>query len=305
MMQNTFLRDLYNNNANYSKYSQQLSSGNRMLRASDDPIGTVRSVKVRQEQSALEQYQSNVKLGQNFLKETETAISEVNTIIQRLQELVGIGASDLYTTDQKTSAAYEVQQLRDELVSIGNANFNGQYIFGGYNTTKAPFVTDGNGGITFNGVDLATQSADLTKQQSQELSYKIDTSTFFPISVNGADLFGTGEDNLYTMLDNLAKDMMDDTKTSDDLSQYKIKINTALSKNLSILTEVGGRCARLELVESRFDDNSQNLEEKCSDIEDIDQAETITNYKFAEAAYNEALAVGAQIIQLSLLDYLR
>jgi flagellar hook-associated protein 3 FlgL len=221
-----------------------------------------------------------------------------------MEELVGIGGSGLMSTDEKISAAQEIYQLRDELVNIGNTVYNGQYIFGGYNTTKPPFEVDGNGGITFNGIDLTTDSAALTDAASEVIEYKIGTSSNFPTTINGAALFGTGKDNLYSMLNDLADAMSDPNSTVEDITPYTSKVADALEHNLTAWTDVGARSSRVALVKERFETNYQNLEEKRSDIEDIDEEKTITNYKFAYAAYEAALQVGAQIMQQSLLDYL-
>lgn len=303
MMANTFLRDLYNNNADLQRYQNQLSSGDRILRPSDDPVGTARTVKVKNEIAATKQYRENVRDAKAILTETETAVSEVTNIINRMSELVGIGASDLYSQDQKTSSAQEILQLRDELIAIGNTNYSGQYIFGGYNTTKPPFVATDDG-ITYNGVDLLTSSAELDEQAAEEMQYKIDESTFFPVGVNGTALFGVGDENLYKILDDVADLMMNEKDCAKQVGEYKNKLNKALERNLSLVTEVGSRGSRLELVDTRYENDLLNFEEKRSNIADVDSAEAITNFKFAKAAYNTALAVGAQIVQNSLLDYL-
>ena len=56
---------------------------------------------------------------------------------------------------------------------------------------------------------------------------------------------------------------------------------------------------------NRYSLDAINYEAIRSNIEDIDQAQTIMNYKYSEAIFKQALASGAQIIQPTLMDFLR
>lgn len=304
MMANSFLRNLYNNNAKLNRYQNQLSSGDRILRASDDPIGTVRSIQTRKSISLKEDFKKSVQEAQDMLTQAETCLSEANSIIQRVKELSVLGNSDIYQQGQRDATAAEVEQLRDELVDIGNASVSGKYIFAGYNTTKAPFSVE-NETLLFNGVDMSASGGDLEDEASQVIRYQVDASTSFEVTMNGVEYMGVGENSLYQILTDIANTLRDENCKASDMSPYVDKMQQAFDRNMAAITDIGGRQTRLQLMESRYDDDLLNLEEKRSNIEDIEEAEVITKYKFAYAAYEESLAVGAQIIQPSLLDYLR
>ncbi len=306
MMANTFLRNLNYNNKKLNGFSNQLSLNKCITRASDDPIGTVRSIQTRKAKSTKTDFKKTVQDSKDMLTQTESCLMDVTEILKRMEELVGIGESDLYTTAQKTAAAAEVLQLRDEVMDIGNATYDGRYLFAGYNSTKPPFTKDSSDNLLFNGISLDTSgTAEIQNELDQITQYQIDSSTLFEVSVSGIDFMGTGDLNLYNLFTDIAETMTDPNKSASDMAGFSDKINAARDNNLAVIADVGGRTARLEIIESRYEDDLINLEEKRSNIEDIDQAEVITNYKFAYTAYQQALAVGAQIIQQSLLDYIR
>jgi len=307
MMRTTFLRNLYNNNNVLNTYQNQLSSGKRMSRASDDPIGTVRSIQTRKAISLKEDFQETVKEANDMLTQTESCLSDANTILQRIKELTVMTSSEIYDLSQREAVAAEVEQLRDELIDIGNCSFNGRFIFAGHNSTNAPFELDDAGTILFNGVDMTSAGADIEDMKAEKMYYQVDSRTAFDISVNGAEYLGTGEDNICKILD----DMVTLLRTDDEnysgkaMTEFNHKIGDAVEKNLALITEVGARQTRLQLMDSRYEDDLLNLKEKKSNIEDIEQAEVITAYKYAYVAYEQSLSVGAQILQPSLLDYLR
>jgi flagellar hook-associated protein 3 FlgL len=68
---------------------------------------------------------------------------------------------------------------------------------------------------------------------------------------------------------------------------------------------LGARSNRLEVAQDRAFTSNINLTEMLSKLEDVDWAEASMNFATAAAVYNAALATGAQVIQPTLLDYLR
>ena len=89
-------------------------------------------------------------------------------------------------------------------------------------------------------------------------------------------------------------------------------IGTALSQldahqdNISALRGEGAaKTNRLELTQSRFEAQKIATTEQLSSIEDADMAQAITDATMRESVYRSALAVGAKVIQPSLVDFLR
>lgn len=95
---------------------------------------------------------------------------------------------------------------------------------------------------------------------------------------------------------------MDDTGDPDIPLQ---DLDNSLDNVLRKISELGGKQNRVELARERMLDLQLNLTRILSEEQDLDYAEAIMELKMEEFAYRTALAVGARIIQPSLVDFLR
>ena len=122
------------------------------------------------------------------------------------------------------------------------------------------------------------------------------------VSINllGPDVFN----EIFNTLDKLETAINDDDTES--LSGHLLQdIDTSLETVLMYRSQVGARSNRLEAVVSRLDASEINYKERLSYAEDVDLAQMITDLKMEESVYRASLAIGARIIQPSLVDYLR
>jgi len=305
MMTDTYLANYYKSANNTNKYAAQMSANTKLVNMSDDPISSLTAIQAGKDIATKKQYADNVSTAQETLKQVETALGTMDDIYQRLTVLATSASTGLYGTTERNAVATEANELKGELVSLGNTTYSGKYIFGGYNASSAPFTTQADGTVLYNGIDLTTASAsDIATISGQESQFEISQGTNMTTSFNGVDLMGTGADNLFNVLSNFISTLGDQAATTSDISAYTDKFNTGLDSILNLTTEVGGRQSRLELVSSRYKDELLNLEDVRSDAEDIDQAEVYTQYQQAETLYESTLKVGSKILQPSLLDYL-
>lgn len=300
---NVFLNNLYANNQTNNKYYNQLAKNKRITRLSDDPIGVVRAIQARRDVARKTQYKSNVEDADSILTQAETSAMQLTELYKRAKELTISAETDLYGTTEREAVVAELKGIRDELVGIGNTTYAGKYIFGGYNTKKPPFEVDAGGKLLYNGLDLS--SGTLSDEAKQIAEYEVDAGTNIDVGITGVDLLGSGEDCAYKVIDDLIKTLEDENATVEDICEYGKKLTKIRDDNLAVVADIGGRTARLELLSNRTEDELLNLETLRSNIEDVDMSEAIMKLSFADAIYQATLKVGAQIIQPSLVDYLR
>jgi flagellar hook-associated protein 3 FlgL len=74
---------------------------------------------------------------------------------------------------------------------------------------------------------------------------------------------------------------------------------------INLRAEVGARQTRLDTAMSRLQEVEQTQTELLSKIEDTDMAKAYVEFSTQQAVYQAALKAGSQIIQTSLLDFLR
>ncbi|MCH5185068.1 MAG: flagellar hook-associated protein FlgL [Oscillospiraceae bacterium] len=302
MMTNSFLHDLFKTNDKFQLLGKQLSSRRRITRPSDDSIGTTRSLRVRGDVSELKQFSKNVDDAKSYLNTVESSLSQIETMYIRLIEIAeGCLNGAMEDTDLK-SYSEEAKQLQDELVNVANSSYAGKFIFGGFNTTNAPFKLDDNGNLMYNGIDIINDAGSLNPSDTEVLSYQLADSILFELGFSGVDLMGTGDENLYKILTDFTTEL--EAGNFENAGQFVGKFKDSQNHILSLESEIGAKQNRLDYMSERYADDSLTLEDRRMNIEDIDMAETISDLKYAQVVYQATLQANAMILQPSLLNYL-
>ncbi len=305
MMTRNYANNLNENLTKLTTYQSQLSSFKRITKLSDDPIGSLKSMKVNAKIYKTEQYKNVVGSAKTMLTDAQSALSDLDDLLTNVYEKAVQASNSYLSSDEKYSIAAYVAQLRDEIVTIGNSTSGEQYIFGGYNTQEMPFTVDAAGTLLYNGLDLSNETdPDLIAENDQALSLEIGMGLSMEVTIPGTSVVGMGEDNLYAVLDGLYEALVNDAP-AEEISAYIASLQDAQSEVLAVEAEVGGKINRLELVANRYENDLLNYAEVKSNIEDIDVAETTLQYQTAQAVYEAALAVGSNIIMSTLVDYLK
>lgn len=303
MMARNFLNNLYASTNKIDTFQRQLSSNKKLNRFSDDPIGQFRSLELKARIDKIGQYTRNISDAKSWLVQTESSVMELNEIIKAMYDNVIDVSADTHAEVQKEIVANNLSQLKEQAFQTLNTVFGDKYIFGGYNTSKAPF-TDTGSEILYNGINLITASdEEIDYIMSQKLNYEVGRGSYINVSINGVQVLGTGEDNLFRIFDDLITALKNDEPAA-TISPFIEKVKSKQDDILNVITEIGGRIKRLEFLEERYSLDELNYETIRSGIEDIDMAEVITKLEMARTVYNAALAVGANIIQPSLVNFL-
>lgn len=132
---------------------EQLSTGQRVLDPSDDPVASTKILAITQDLEAVAQYQRNINVAKNNLVIEESVLDGVTNIIQRMQELaVQAGNTATLSENEYVAISNEVDSRLDELMGLLNSqNANGDYIFGGYKSKTEPFVGNASSGFRYLG----------------------------------------------------------------------------------------------------------------------------------------------------------
>jgi flagellar hook-associated protein 3 FlgL len=127
-------------------------------------------------------------------------------------------------------------------------------------------------------------------------------NTKVQVAIPGDAVFGTGPNQLFTVMADIADHMRTDPSAlSDDLD----RLGAASATMMSAQSTVGARFNQLSRMQQAADDKVMSLSAQLSEVEDIDLPKTLTDLSLQQSAYQAALAVGAKVVQQSLLDFLR
>lgn len=289
MLSNNMLRNLSNSNANMSKYMDQLTTGKKINRPSDDPVIAMKGINYRSQVSEIEQFQRNTGEVHNWMDNTDAALNTATQALQKLRELAVQASNDTYDAQERENIMKEVEQLKQHLEDIANTNVNGRYIFNGTNTNTSPFNDEGE--FTPNTDKVTIEVAG---------GMKLDANVN-PEEVFGNGLFGNPDEP--GKLDRLISALESNNQAG--IEESIKDLDDSINQVINTRADLGARMNRLELVENRLAEQEIVATKTMSDNEDIDYAEAITKLITQESLHRAALSAGSRIIQPSLVDFLR
>lgn len=181
---NQVLFNLQNNILRLSEVQEKLSTGRRINRPADDPIDFPQALNLRASIQQGRSFQRNINGTRTNLELTETTLSSVTELMQRIRTLTVQGASD-FDFEARLAIAEQISALKGELFDLANANFNGQYIFGGSDTKTQSFVKK-DGAVLFQG-DGFKRNVTISQGQTIETNVTgFDTFIHAPNTITGS-----------------------------------------------------------------------------------------------------------------------
>ena len=226
-----------------SKSTEKLSSGYRINRAADDAAGLSISEKMRKQIRGLDRASTNAQDGVSAVQTAEGALTEVHSMLQRMNELAVQAANGTNSTKDISAINDEVQQLKSEIQRIGSTTaFNGKFmlkgskvdIFVGYTSATANT-------ISISGVQLASIAnlvGSITSSGAAKSELANIASAIQQVS-DARSKFGAMQNRLEHTIDNIdnivenvtaAESRIRDTDMADEMVKY--------SKN-NILAQAG------------------------------------------------------------------
>ncbi len=293
MRQDTILADLQDASNRLSKTQEIMASGRQINEPSDDPYGTSQALGLSSDLAGTTQYQRNVAEATGWQNVTDSALTTINNSVQRSRELVVQGSSDSAGPNARQAAALEIDQLIESIKQDADATYEGRYVFAGTATGTKPYAVGG---------------ADAYAGDSGSVAREIGPGVSVQVNVLGSTVLGSGggDGKLLDTLRNISAHLKGGTTA--DMDALRSTDLQQLDKGISTLTQaqatVGATTNRLQTADSRLQDVSQATTQLLSNVQDADMAKTMTDFSMQQAVYQSALRAGANIVQVSLMDFL-
>ena len=131
------------------------STQKRINEISDDPLGLSQVLSLDNTLGNLDQISQNVAMGKLWIISVETALASVNDAILEVKTDVTRLANDSTTGDERNDAIERIEGVLQQIVTLGNTQINGNYIFGGTDMDIKPLEYDTDSGqVTYKGNDI-------------------------------------------------------------------------------------------------------------------------------------------------------
>lgn len=269
---------------------EQLTTGKRLNRPSDDPVGTVSAMRFRAEQRQLEQMGENITDGRARLTQADDALTQTMPMVHKIRQIAVAALNGTNGSGQLSAYAAEVKELRDGILQQANTQYAGIPVFGG--TTPNQNAYDDQGTFIGNELPVLRQVA-----QSPGEAGQVD------VGVVGTKAFGNALNKTDGTLAKLVQAIEDGDQ--DAMRQGLVDIDSLKDSILDVQTTVGARSVRLaglEQLNGKQDDASRIA---LSKVEDTDFLKAAMDLQIQSNAYQAALSASAKIIQPSLMDFIR
>jgi flagellar hook-associated protein 3 FlgL len=300
MVQRNVLADLNAVSAKLTRSQTKASSGKELTRPSDEPFGVTQAMSLRQALAGNRQYQRNVQDGQGWAAETESALADITANINRARDLLVQGGNDATDQTSRSAIATELGQIIEAVKQSTSQSYRGSYVFSGTATSTRPYEqgTDDSYHGDDGGLDPAIPG----------IVREIGPGITLTLNSVGRDILGEGQSAADDKVLDVLRDAIDHLQAGDGASLRGTDL-TRLDANVDHILEVraanGAKASRLEAAYSRLQETEEATVGRLSTVEDADIAKTLIELNSQTAAYQAALRAGANIVQSSLMDFLR
>ena len=278
--------------AQLAEAQQQVSSGRRISKPSDDPGGSAAAVTDHAMLGTVDAYTQTADTATSRLTVVDSTLSDIVNKIVAAQTAVASASGSVPNQSQRDAAAANLQAISDALFSDFNAQFHGAYLFGGSKATTAPYTRGAGGVVSIYQGNGTTMSVDVGPGRQVQVSFD-----------GGSFAQGGDPTVIFTVLSSLVTA----AKAGDSvgLSQGLDAIGRALDRATLAQTQVGTSLSALDDARARLSTQGLNTNAQLSKTEDANMASAITQMSEADTAYRAALGAFSKIGTVSLMDYLK
>jgi len=239
----------------------------------------------------VDQYTQNVS---SMLSMVQTADSSLGTVVTSLTQAISLGTEGANGTNNASdlqAIATQVQGILQSVVSQANTSYQGTYLFGGTETSSAPYTasSSSSSGYTYNGnndVNSVAVGDDMNVQ----------------VNLPGSQIFSNSSADVLGSLSSLVTALQSGDTTQ--IGSATAAVNTALNYVDQQRVFYSNAESQLNSQETYLQQETVNLTSQQSSLVDVNEAQAATDLSQAETANNAAEAAAAKVLPDTLLNYL-
>ena len=277
---------------------RQVASTKRMAAASDDPIGAGLAVSLRETMAQLLQAQRNGDMAENKLEASQGVLTDIFSVLGDVKDLARRGVDGNMSNADRQDLATQVNQMLEQVLSDANARSIDGYLFGGTQTTVAPFAA-----IRLAG-EITTVTANPLGIDGQ-MEAELPGGLRVVANVPGSTVFTLTSPQTVDIFPLLIK-IRDDLRAGNVafVEADLINLDTAVDQVRVVMADVGSRIGRIRDIQQRSQSDLLTIKSRLSRIEDTDIAEAAIELQQAQIVYQAALSSASKGMQVSLVDFL-
>lgn len=306
MMAASMLGNLNQLRSRQATLAEQISSGDRITKASEDPMAGAEVMRIQTRGNALRQWQSNLGNTKSWVYATEAKLGDITDLINTAKELALQGSNGTLSTETMKGMAPAADQLMSDLLAALNEKEPNGALFGGFVTDKDPFTTA-----------VVPDPADPTRMTLQvtyigdagNMQRDVGPGVTMTANMQGNRLASnlpagwSDPNNMLTAVWEVAQGLAngDSSMVAGALS----KLDTARQNVVALRSEMGARQMRVEQLEGRQKEMQVTLNDALQQAQGTDVTKALLELNNADTTYRAALTVGGRVLPQTLADFLR
>ena len=281
---------------------EQLTSGKRVLKPSDDPAAAAQAERALATISRSGAQMRALDASRHAMQLSEGALGEAGELMQQARELLVGAGNGSFTDSDRGKMARALRGLRNDLLAVANRSDGaGRYLFGGQGADAAP-LQDGPAGVVYSAASGQLQAA------SGEAS---------PLSIDGQAVWLQAPDpanpgatlSVFDVLDRAVGELLTTGRSAAQVAQTVsdgLAGVDATADHLSAWRARSGEALnRIDGIGQRLSQTRLDAQSERSDAEDLDMVQAISEFQNRQTGYDAALKTYSIIQKMSLFDYLR
>jgi flagellar hook-associated protein 3 FlgL len=183
------IRELQQRQQNLARSQQELTTGKRVVYASDDPTNAARAERALARIARTDANQRTLDASRNVMSLASSSLSNATDLLQTARETILAAGNGSYSDSDRQSLAIKLKDIRDQLLSVANRDDGGGgFVFGGQGSSSPPFID------TANGVIFRGQAGESLASTGERLSLTMDGQKIWLSGKSGNGVFTTGPD---------------------------------------------------------------------------------------------------------------
>jgi len=285
------MRNIENASRSLLEAQQQVSSGKRVDRASDDPSAATGGLASRAELATVQRYEKAADSVYSRLTVVDTVLSDVISKLTAAQSAIMSAQGTTQSPVQREAAAQELEGVRSSIVDDFNMSFNGTFLFAGAKSTTPPYTVASDG--TVSAYAGSTTEIEVDINRNSAVTVVLNAESIAKGSA-GADVFS------------VLNDAITAARSGDSaaLQTAMAGIKEAFERTTAAQSRVGGDMRSIDGEKLRLEQMRISAMSRVSKLEDANLAEAVSSMNRADTAYKAALGAVSTASRVSLLDYL-
>jgi len=174
------LMGIRTNQASSIRSQEQLASGRRILRPSDDPAGIAKMLSIQRNLAEVGRFDRAASNGLVTVETASSGLSQATSLMADARALVLDAMNGTLTPEDRTALASEFELIRSQMLELGNMSSRGRYLFGGTLTNELPWVEETGGGRT----------RVVYQGNSEEQEVQVGSGVGVSVNIPGLEIFG-------------------------------------------------------------------------------------------------------------------